>query len=207
MQKFCLLCVSLACIFGCASVPMTHGIPNFAQIDSTVWRGGQPSTSDSWAYLKSLGVTRSIKLNEPLENPEAGNDDGAAAFGIEVVPVPLPPRDDLPLDKMIADAFKHPDPSLVIYAADLLAAGHAFLHCKHGQDRTGIVAAVYRVRHSHWSKEQAYQEMLDRGFHTQLPGLSKFWWTYDPNVDYGTPVTPKTSYLLFPVLERSSMVN
>lgn len=42
----------------CASDRMIHGIPNLAQVESGVWRGGQP-TDEGWTYLKSVGVTKS----------------------------------------------------------------------------------------------------------------------------------------------------
>ena len=58
----------------CASVQMAHGIPNFAQVGPGVWRGGQPNAA-GWAYLKSLGVRRDVKLN-----PGGADADALAAL-------------------------------------------------------------------------------------------------------------------------------
>ena len=58
--------------------------------------------------------------------------------------------------------------------ADVLAAlraiqdaetqGAVLMHCKHGSDRTGLMAAMYRVVIQGWSKEDALNEMTLGGF-------------------------------------------
>ncbi|MDO9347046.1 MAG: tyrosine-protein phosphatase [Pseudomonas sp.] len=58
--------------------------------------------------------------------------------------------------------------------SDLLAAlrtirgaeadGPVLMHCKHGSDRTGLMAAMYRVVIQGWSKEDALNEMTLGGF-------------------------------------------
>ncbi|MBC3373224.1 dual specificity protein phosphatase family protein [Pseudomonas sp. SWRI92] len=44
------------------------------------------------------------------------------------------------------------------------ANGPVLMHCKHGSDRTGLVAAMYRVVVQGWSKEDALDEMTEGGF-------------------------------------------
>lgn len=44
------------------------------------------------------------------------------------------------------------------------ANGPVLMHCKHGSDRTGLVAAMYRVVVQGWSKEDALNEMSEGGF-------------------------------------------
>jgi protein tyrosine/serine phosphatase len=39
-----------------------------------------------------------------------------------------------------------------------------FVHCRHGSDRTGTMAAVYRIAVQGWTKEQAIAEMTQGGF-------------------------------------------
>lgn len=38
-----------------------------------------------------------------------------------------------------------------------------YLHCQRGIDRTGLIVALYRVRHQGWTSEAAYQEWLAVG--------------------------------------------
>lgn len=44
--------------------------------------------------------------------------------------------------------------------------GPVLMHCKHGSDRTGLRAAMYRVVIQGWSKEEALNEMTLGGFGT-----------------------------------------
>ena len=45
-----------------------------------------------------------------------------------------------------------------------------YVHCEHGQDRTGLMVANYRIKNG-MSKKDAEKEMLDDGFHKSLLGL------------------------------------
>ncbi|KAF6691742.1 dual specificity protein phosphatase family protein [Pseudomonas sp. EKM23D] len=45
-------------------------------------------------------------------------------------------------------------------------SGPVLMHCKHGSDRTGLMAAMYRVVIQGWSKEDALNEMTLGGFGT-----------------------------------------
>lgn len=44
------------------------------------------------------------------------------------------------------------------------ALGPVLIHCKHGQNRTGLIAAMYRIVYQGWSKQQAIAEMRGGGF-------------------------------------------
>ena len=44
------------------------------------------------------------------------------------------------------------------------AQGPVLMHCKHGSDRTGLMAAMYRVVVQDWSKEDALKKMTQGGF-------------------------------------------
>lgn len=62
----------------------------------------------------------------------------------------------------------HVDDSDVLAALqairDAEADGPVLMHCKHGSDRTGLMAAMYRVVVQGWSKEEALNEMTLGGF-------------------------------------------
>ncbi|MBV7515844.1 dual specificity protein phosphatase family protein [Pseudomonas sp. PDM25] len=44
------------------------------------------------------------------------------------------------------------------------AEGPVLMHCKHGRNRTGLMAAMYRVVVQDWSKEDALKEMQYGGY-------------------------------------------
>jgi protein tyrosine/serine phosphatase len=49
------------------------------------------------------------------------------------------------------------------------------VHCRFGEDRTGVMVAAYRIAQQHWTAEQAVQEMYSFGFHYHLyPGMRSY---------------------------------
>ena len=49
-----------------------------------------------------------------------------------------------------------------------------FLHCAHGEDRTGLLMGLYRVEVQGWTPEKAYLEMLKLGFHPKFKALDDY---------------------------------
>ena len=133
-----------------------NNIPNFATVDTNIYRGGQPD-AQGWEYLEELGVTRVAKLNMDSEAKDETN--------LEIL------KAGIPLDEQL---IFMPDKQVVQTAVDFIIPG-TFIHCEHGQDRTGLIIGCYRVWTQGWDKEKAWQEMLDRGFHEALLGLTLFW--------------------------------
>ncbi len=142
----------------CSTKPLSN-IPNFAVVEPGIFRGGQP-TDAGWANLRLAGITNVIKLNLS----EEGSDDMAITNGMVVNNFPID------LDDQILGPIKI---ATVNGALSLIHKG-TFVHCEHGQDRTGLIIAVYRVK-SGWSKPKAEAEMLKLGFHKELHGLWDFW--------------------------------
>ena len=54
-----------------------------------------------------------------------------------------------------------------------------YLHCRTGADRTGLLVALYRIRHG-TSPEAARREMIARGFRPYA-GLTKLWRRFTPS--------------------------
>ena len=54
-----------------------------------------------------------------------------------------------------------------------------YVHCFHGQDRTGMVVGMFRVLHDHYAKKEAYAERRRNGFHPLLRGLFKMWKNFE----------------------------
>jgi len=62
--------------------------------------------------------------------------------------------------------------------ASAVAQGFVVLvHCKHGQDRTGLIIGELRLSKG-WDKDDAWGEMLDKGFHPILLGLTIYFWLH-----------------------------
>lgn len=168
-MRYMLLC--LVCLLGCSPMVYMGGVPNLDVADATrnVWRSGQISTPEGWATIKSKGVKRVVKLNYV----EEGTDDLAVAAGLEVVYLPIPPKNDL------ASVFEKPSEETVSKAVRVLAMGDALAHCTHGQDRTGYTIGQYDVIILGKTRDQAFANMLAHNFHIELPALYESWLTWD----------------------------
>ena len=145
-------------------------IPNFHEVEPGVYRGGQP-TKAGWVYLKAKGVRTVVKLDLPSE----GSDDDARALGMTVIDASGPPSD-------LRNMFGAPKPERIRLAVDSLSdetLRPIFVHCSHGEDRTGLIVGFYRVLHDHQPKELAYAEMRAHGFHRSLRGLRTLWKRFD----------------------------
>lgn len=138
-------------IYGGLSHPKsTAVIGNMGQLADKVFRGEQPSAL-GYATLKREGFDTVINLRheQDWERQLAENN------GLKYVRVGLPglgaptERDGLKFLSTVTDP----------------ASGKVFFHCEHGSDRTGAMAAIYRMTVQGWSLDAALAEMPKYGFH------------------------------------------
>ena len=177
--------VFVLCLQACSPMAYTHGVPNLAQVDPSIYRSGEP-TADGWDYIATLAAGRKIhviKLNFIAE----GNDAVALERGYDVLYVPIQPEGDQNVFDDVASVFKGPDEANVGRAVETLATclhhpdtDFCLVHCTHGQDRTGYVVGKHRVLNDGWPKSRAWHEMLDHHFHWELVGLVDAWEDFHP---------------------------
>lgn len=158
------LVLSSLFLAGCVSRPVVNGVPNFAEVGSGIYRGGQPN-EQGWRFLRSLGVTNVVKLNREVADPPVA--------GMSVYLIPLPPA-------TIWEAFRKPSTNDVWRAVQVMRLGGTYVHCRHGRDRTGLVVGCYRVWTDGWSKPAAAHEMDAMGYRWSVPGLTTFWKSVAP---------------------------
>ncbi len=181
------LVLAMVAIAACSPMTYTNGVPNLAVVDGDyLYRSGQISSAEGWDYVAKLARGRKIhvvKLNFDVE----GQDAIAVARGLLVLYVPIQPEGDQDLETDIWDTFKTPDAVNIARAkSELLVCklhpdtDFCIVHCTHGQDRTGEVVGEYRVDNDGWTKDRAYQEMLDHHYHPELHGLHERWESYQP---------------------------
>ena len=160
-MKKTLISLSVILLFfvGCSttSTVITNEIPNFRIVDSKnfIYRGGQPTTN-GFIYLKSIGITNIVKLNTASE----GSDEYVKNLGIRLVYVPLDKYNQLIYTPMW---------KVTMAVTNIIP--RTYVHCQHGQDRTGLIIADYEITIKGKSKIDAEKEMLDYGFHKSLCGL------------------------------------
>jgi hypothetical protein len=183
-RSFPLAIVMVAVVAACSPTTYTHGIPNFAKVDDGLYRSGQITTAEGWAYLRSVvgpdARIHVLKLNADNE----GSDALAHTVGADVRSIVLEPIDDVDVFDAAINAFRITNLADVRDAAALLTLATPvdvwLVHCTHGQDRTGIVIGVYRVMHDGWTKQRAYDEMRAHNFHAALHGVHEAWERFSP---------------------------
>lgn len=130
-------------------------IRNFKKIDDFACRGGQP-TKEQLIDLKNNGITTIINFRT-LFVPHIDFDEAEEAkkLGIKYFSIPLISKNG-PSNKDVTDFFELTDK-----ARD--KNEKIFIHCAWGQDRTGIMSALYKVKYSLDNINNCAKEMLEMG--------------------------------------------
>ncbi len=150
-------------LWGCRNVPAPTGIPNIHVVDAklNILRGGQPEPG-GWVYLHQHGISNVVKLNTYEEAKD--HPTGPLGYDTEAYhPI-----------EFYQQLTSVPEQTVMLAVSSMSTPG-TFVHCQHGEDRTGLIVAFYRWRIQHWSRDKAEQEMLAFGFHKELHGLWDFW--------------------------------
>lgn len=125
-----------------------------------------PNDANGMKYLKSIGIKTIIDLN---------NDDTALKqemseaneLGIHV--------DSIPESGILAPN----DKDIAVIEDELVNGSHPiYVHCQHGKDRSGLVIALYRVKHDKWTPKQAHDEWMSYGHSPMLFLMDKYFWDH-----------------------------
>lgn len=136
-------------------------LPHYFVVDTGLHRGGQP-TEKGFEILQSKGVKTVINLRDeqPMRIAEADiiKRLGMVYVSIDMDPF-LPPGDEK-IEKFLKVVGES-------------SAGPTFVHCLHGQDRTGMMVGIYRMVIHGFDYERAFEEMCTHGFHREFVNLEK----------------------------------
>jgi len=130
------------------------GLPNGGRVNDFLYRGAQPHTAGI-QELKKLGITTIVDLRG--ENPAQRDSERqqAESLGIRFVSIPVsgwnPPSNEQ-VAQFLA-LFRPNNPKEKV-----------FVHCRFGDDRTGVFVATYRMAYEGWPATQAMNEMYFFGF-------------------------------------------
>jgi tyrosine-protein phosphatase SIW14 len=123
-------------------------IPDFGEVSPTLYRGGQPNEQGFEALAK-----QGIQIVVDLRGDRKSERQEVTGLGMRYVPMHW--QCSFPKDRIFADFIKliRANPGKKI-----------FVHCRVGDDRTGMMVAAYRMAEEGWSAERAKKEMIDFGF-------------------------------------------
>jgi tyrosine-protein phosphatase SIW14 len=138
-----------------------NGVPNFGRVTPTLYRGGQPS-AEGFKALAGMGIAIVVDTGRSRR-------DEALIKTLGMTYVSLPWYCPLPKDKVF-DRF--------IEIIRENPRKKIFVHCRFGDDRTGMMIAAYRMGAEGWTAKEAMQEMHEFGYgpihHLMCPGLAGY---------------------------------
>lgn len=125
------------------------GLRNFAEVSPRLFRGGQPG-ADGLKELKKMGVSIVVDMRGSKSSHEQA---AVEKLGMQYIVIPW--HCPFPADRIFASFLKviHDNPQSKV-----------FVHCRLGDDRTGMAIAAYRMADEGWSAEEALKEMKKFGF-------------------------------------------
>ena len=123
-------------------------VSNLHQVTPVLYRSAKLDSSDV-AQLQALGVKTVISLRSFHSDTQVLEGSGIRAVRIPINTWAI-------RDKHVVDTMRS------IRAAE--QQGPVLLHCLHGADRTGMMAAMYRMLYQDWPREKAIDELKNGGY-------------------------------------------
>jgi len=143
-----------------------EGLRRFDLVAKDIYRGSQPDAGQLQKIIAAHGVKTVIKLNSGSEPDVPGVNVIRHYFNAWITPSAEE------IQGILKDIDKAEKP--------------VFIHCTYGEDRTGLIVGLYKVRYLKVSTEDAYRDMSAHGFHP-YPGVWKAW-VRDNGWTPGSPV-------------------
>jgi protein-tyrosine phosphatase len=126
------------------------GVPNAGQVTPKLYRGAQP-TPEGFRQLKEMGVGVVVDVRLTGRDKEKQQ---VTKLGMQYISLPW--HCYFPKDKVMARF-------LTVLREH--RGEKVFVHCRYGDDRTGMMIAAYRMANQGWTPAEARKEMEVFGFH------------------------------------------
>jgi protein tyrosine/serine phosphatase len=121
---------------------------NLFRITPTLFRSAQLGTADV-QLLQALGIKTVVSLRAFHSDQTLLKDSGINVRRVRFYTWDIGDMEVIAALREIKAAEKD---------------GPVLLHCWHGADRTGLIAAMYRMVFQNWTKERALDELTNGGF-------------------------------------------
>ncbi len=160
-KKYLVQILAVVFFFSAGNVGANTTILNFKKLNENMYRGGSP-TGDGVDQLHALGIRTILDL-QTTDGVIEAEKEKTANYGMNFYSVELPALMLRPSEERIQKIL-----SILSDARNF----PIYIHCRHGEDRTGLVVGLYRALLQKWPAEIAYSEMLANNFHPQwMKGL------------------------------------
>lgn len=169
-MKNILLLLALLCVYSAYAVDGLT-IPNSHQVDREghIFRGREPKKLIT--ELKDFGITDVLIFKNDVKGEVEQEIAGLRSLGIRPFHIPFRWKEFASMEEACGQ---------VVDALNLLYkvkqnGGAIFFHCTAGEDRTGMLAGLYRMLEENLSSAKAFRyEMCNRGYsdgNAHKPGL------------------------------------
>jgi tyrosine-protein phosphatase SIW14 len=126
------------------------GVSNFGEVTPHLFRGGQPKLA-GYQHLKQMGIDLVVDLRLSGEENEKKDVNKAGMKFVSLKWHCMFPHDEV-FAKFLELLRDNPNKKI-------------FVHCRYGDDRTGMMIAAYRMADEGWTPGEARKEMEKFGFH------------------------------------------
>ncbi|MBQ8847410.1 MAG: dual specificity protein phosphatase family protein [Candidatus Gastranaerophilales bacterium] len=183
----------------------TLNIIRFKNIDNTLYRGAKPSEEEI-EQLKELGISIIIDFTTGYgSNNQKSEKEIAKNLGINYINMPFP-------------SFENPSDEYVNRFFNVMEQARkndekVYIHCREGKDRTGLFAAMYKLKYLNSDLQSCIQEMLDMGHDNVtnpnlIPYLKSFYYNaIQPNLNMQPVNYISRNAVLAPNYETEAFVN
>ena len=130
-----------------------NAVPRFQQVAEGLFRGGQP-TGEGFQQLKDKGIRTIINLRVDDSERKV-----VESLGMKYIHIPV----EMPLLTRPWKQIEAADIAAFLAAVDDPLNQPAFVHCRRGADRTGLMIGMYRISRHNWDGPRAYREARQIG--------------------------------------------
>ncbi|MCI0337286.1 MAG: tyrosine-protein phosphatase [Acidobacteria bacterium] len=131
--------------------PRDKELPNFHKVNQQLYRGGQPKKG-GLKKLADLGIKTIVNLRGESDDTH-GQEDEAKRLGLRYFNIPMSST-GRPTEEQVRRVLE------IIETQD---NAPLFIHCRRGADRTGVIIAIFRIKHDGWTAERAIDEAKSCG--------------------------------------------
>jgi tyrosine-protein phosphatase SIW14 len=140
-------------------------LSRYTQVTPTIWRGPRPEGEDFDEINKRFKYVLSL---EGIKEDEKEKIQFKPSIKLISYPISF--------SEIYFTGLNQSSFDILLGTLSLYSIDPTLVHCQHGEDRTGLVIAAYRVRYQGWTKETAMEEALKLGYRGWLNfGLNKTW--------------------------------
>ncbi len=151
-------------------------IKRFKKVDENLYRGGKPDKIQM-LQLKKMGIDTIVDftINYVIKQQNRKEYKMAKNLGINYVNLPFPAFNNPDMDYLktffeITDEAKRENKKI-------------YIHCAQGKDRTGLFAALYKLRYNLDDINGTMDEMLSMGYNsTCYPNLARYLKIYNKTI-------------------------